>query len=98
MKEIKVNGVKMTLKPYSAKRWSQMVAIQDEIDKWVEQNPTATINDIPIDKKADWWKRKAEILWEPESKLPENFFTSDEFESSLLQDSESFFTVRRMYL
>lgn len=95
---IKVSGVVMTLKPYSEKRKKALDLIKAEIDKWVSDNPEATIEDVPLELKADWWKRKAEVLWEPATKLPDDFFKSDEFESSLLQDTESFFIVRRMYL
>jgi hypothetical protein len=94
---IKVNGVRMTLKPYSEKRMKELTAINQEITDWVNKNLEATIDQVPSDLKGLWWKRKASILWESES-LPDGFFTSDEFESSLLKDSEEFFTMKRLYL
>lgn len=94
---IKVNGVKMTLRPYSEKRMKDLNAINAEITEWVNNNLEATIDQVPSELKGSWWKRKASILWESET-LPDDFFTSDEFESSLLKDSEEFFTMRRLYL
>ena len=95
---IKVNGVKMTLRPYSEKRMKELTAINQEITDWVNKNPEATIDQVPIELKGSWWKRKASVLWEPEKPLPDDFFTTDEFESSLLKDSEEFFMVKRLYL
>jgi hypothetical protein len=95
---IKVNGIKMNLKPYSEKGMKGLNAINTEITEWVNKNLEATIDQVPIELKGDWWKRKASILWDAEKPLPDDFFTSDEFESSLLKDSEEFFTMKRLYL
>jgi hypothetical protein len=95
---IKVNGIKMTLKPYSEKRMKELNSINAEITEWVNNHLDATIDQVPVELKGEWWKRKASILWDSEKPLPDDFFTSDEFESSLLKDSEDFFTVRRLYL
>lgn len=95
---IKVNGIRMTLRPYSEKRMKELNSINAEITEWVNANLEATIDQVPIELKGSWWKRKASVLWEAEKPLPDDFFTSDEFESSLLKDSEDFFTLRRLYL
>lgn len=95
---IKVSGVKMRLLPYSEKRMKDLEAIRKEINEWIEQNLDKTIAEVPVEKKADWWKRKASILWEPQTELPADFFASEDFESSLLKETEDFFIVKRMYL
>lgn len=76
----------------------ELNAINAEITEWVNANLEATIDQVPSDLKGSWWKRKASILWDAEKPLPEDFFTSDDFESSLLKDSEEFFTLKRLYL
>lgn len=95
---IKVNGIRMRLLPYSEKRLKLLNEIRKEISDWVEANLDKTIAEVPTEKKADWWKRKASILWEPQETIPDGFFASDEFESSLLKETEDFFIMRRMYL
>jgi hypothetical protein len=44
------------------------------------------------------YKRKADILWESATPLAIEFFTSDEFELSLLKETEDFFLANRLYL
>jgi hypothetical protein len=95
---IKVSGVIMRLNPYSEKRMKALTAVRNEISEWIDGNLDKTIDEVPIEKKADWWKRKADILWQPMSELPADFYASDDFESSQLKESEDFFIMRRMYL
>jgi len=97
-KVIFVNGKKVYLKPYSEKRLKQLVEVQAEIDAFIESNPQATFADIDTKERAKWWKKKADILWETDEPLKEEFFASEEFESSLLKDSEDFFLSYRVYL
>jgi hypothetical protein len=94
--QIKVSGVSVTLRPYSEKRLAELKAVNDEITEWVNAHLDMTINDVPKDLKEKWWKRKGEILWEGD--FPDGFFGSDEFESSLLKDTEDFFVMKRLYL
>jgi hypothetical protein len=96
--QIKVSGVTVKLRPYSEKRLKLLNEVRKEISDWVEANLDKTISEVPTEKKADWWKRKASILWEPQETLPDGFFASEEFESSLLKETEDFFIMRRMYL
>ena len=101
-KRLYVNGVWVTLRPYSEKRYKDFMEVEREIRDYVSKmeksNPDSTIHDIPVGKKAEWWKRKADILWQSETELTMAFFGADEFESSLLKDTENFFFANMMYL
>jgi hypothetical protein len=94
--QLKVSGVTVKLRPYSEKRLKQLNEINEDISKWVNEHLDATISEVPVDLKAKWWGAKADVLWEGE--YPEGFFASDEFESSLLKESEDFFVMKRLYL
>jgi hypothetical protein len=101
-KRIVVNGIGVTLSPYSEKRYKMFMQVEreirDHVNELQEKDPESTIHDIPMSKKAEWWKRKADILWQPDSPMNLDFFESDEFESSLLKDTENFFFANMMYL
>jgi hypothetical protein len=97
-KSIIVSGVAVKLRPYTEKRLKDLIAVNEEIQKFVDENPNVLIADIK-DKRAEWYKRKADILWEGTSQvLDVEFFKSAEFESSLLKESEDFFLKNAMYL
>jgi hypothetical protein len=93
---IKVSGITVTPRAYSEKRRKELEAVNKEIQEWVDAHPDFTIGQVPIEMKAKWWEAKAGILWEGE--YAEGFFASDEFESSILQETEDFFVLRRLYL
>lgn len=97
-KTITVNGRVVKLQPYSEKRLKLLNAVNKEIQDFIDENPTMTINEVPLKQKATWWKNKASILWEPILPFDEDFFESDDFESGLLKDTEDFFITRRLYL
>lgn len=97
-KTIQVSGVTVTLRPYTEKRLKELNEINAEISAWIEANPEATIADVPLDKKAAWWRRKADVLWAPERPLGLDFFKSDDFEAGMLKESEGFFMKGRLYL
>ena len=97
-KYIIVSGVRVKLRPYTEKRLKQLLEIQKEIDDYIEENPTMTFDDLDRKLVAKWWKRKADILWQPIEPLKEEFFASEDFESSLLRDSETLFLTNRQYL
>ena len=97
-KTIQVSGVTMTLRPYTEKRLKELNQINEEISAWIDANPDATIADVPLEKKAMWWRRKADVLWAPERPLDIEFFKSEEFEASQLKESEAFFMKGRLYL
>lgn len=97
-KTINVNGYTVKLRPYSEKRLKLLNEINKDIQKFIDENPNLTINDVPVEKKAQWWEAKASILWEPIVPFAKGFFEDDEFESGLLKDTEDFFISRRLYL
>lgn len=95
-KYITVNGKTVKLKPYSEKRLKQLNEVNTEIDKYVQENPDVTIDQVPVKLRMGWRKRKVAILWEGE--LEDSLIESDDFEASLLKDTEDFFISRRLYL
>jgi len=70
--QIQVNGVRVRLKPYTELRYKQMQKIEDDIDAFVQQNNDKSFKDIPVKDKAQFWMRKARILWEPEPRFDQN--------------------------
>lgn len=96
-KQIVVSGVTMSLRPYTEKRLKALLEVNNEIQDFITKNPDVTIDDIQ-DKRAGWYKRKADILWECAIPLTIDFYTSDEFELSLLKETEDFFLANRLYL
>lgn len=95
-KQLTVSGVDVTLRPYTAKRHAMLEALNAEIKTFVSSNPDWSWDDIPKDVKVSFWRRKAEILWD--AKYPPGFFESDDFEYSLLKDTELHFTMMQVYL
>lgn len=92
-----VCGVTVKLRPYTEKRLAVLVEINKEIQEFIESNPDLSVKDI-AGKRASWYKRKADVLWQTPYELNEDFYASDEFESSLLKDSEDFFLKHSVYL
>jgi hypothetical protein len=95
--QIVVSGVTMKLRPYTEKRLQQLIEVNTEIQEFITKNPDVTIDQIHKER-ATWYKRKAEILWECEHKLELDFFASEDFELSLLKQTEDFFLANRLYL
>jgi hypothetical protein len=92
-----VSGVTVSLKPYSEARMKQLVDVNREIQEFIEKNPDLSVTQI-ADQRASWYKRKAAILWETPHALDDEFFKSEDFEASLLKDSEDFFLTNSVYL
>ena len=69
---IKVNGVEVRLIPYTELRYKQLKRVDKDIDKFVEQNENIRFQDMDKSKKADFWYRKARILWEPKPEIGSN--------------------------
>lgn len=96
--QLTVSGVTVRLRPYTERRMKTLVEIQQEIQDYVDKNPDMTLDEIDKKKVAQWWKRKADVLWESDKPLDVAFFESEDFESSLLKKSEDFFLNSRVYL
>lgn len=97
-KYITVSGVRVRLVPYTERRFKALLGVQAEIDEFIKKDPDMTLDEIDRGIIAGWWKRKADVLWQADKELDEKFFSSPDFESSLLKDSEDFFLSNRMYL
>ena len=69
---IKVNGVEVRLIPYTELRYKQLKRVDKDIDKFVEQNENIRFQDMDKSKKAEFWYRKARILWEPKPEIGSN--------------------------
>jgi hypothetical protein len=95
--QIVVSGVTVSLRPYTEKRLKDLVAVNMEIQEFITKNPDVTIDQIE-GKRAEWYKRKAEILWKSDNPLSIDFFASEDFELSLLKQTEDFFLANRLYL
>lgn len=93
-----VNGIRVKLTPFSEARYKRLRAVNEQIAEWLGANLEATFNDIPPDKKDEWWRAKAEILWQPDKPFPEGFFSDDDFEAGMLKETEDNFVVKRLYL
>jgi hypothetical protein len=96
-RKIVVSGVVMKLRPYTEKRLKQLVEVNQEINDFIEKNPDSTLDGIKS-QRAEWYMRKASILWESDQYLDIDFFNSEDFEVSLLKETESFFLSNATYL
>lgn len=96
-----VSGLRVKLNPYTEKGFKALQAISDEQDKFIHDNPGIKYADIPKSKRAEWFRRKAEVMWTPDTdkgEFPKDFFLSDEFEVGRLRDTENFFVSHVTYL
>jgi hypothetical protein len=96
--EITVSGERVRLAPYTVKRMKVLMEVRNEIDEYIDKNPQVTLDTIDRKLVAKWWKRKGDILWESDKELPISFYESEDFESSLLKQTEDFFFLNRVYL
>ena len=97
-KRTKVNGVIVRLVPYTEKRRSLLDQVNADIRDYAAKHSDMSWETMPLDKKAEFWKAKADILWDAETPLDLNFFKSEEFEYTILKDTEDFFLMTRLYL
>jgi hypothetical protein len=97
-KYVLVSGVRVRLKPYTERRLKQLLEVQAKIDSFIDKNPELTFDELDRDIVAGWWKEKADVLWESTTPLDKKFFASEDFESSVLRDSETLFLTNRQYL
>ena len=97
-KKISVSGVTVTLAPYTEKRRALLDAVNVDIRAYADEHPAQLWDDMPHKTKAEFWKRKADVLWVTDTQLPLSFFESNEFEHTKLGDTEDFFIVSRVRL
>ena len=97
-KALVVNGHPVRIAEYSRKKFIELQELADEQDKYIADNPGILISEIPLDLRADWLKRKADILWSTDKPYPKGFFESDDFELSKLKDSQDFFLKYTLFL
>lgn len=93
-----VNDLRVRLKPYTERRMRDLQDINAEIDSYVDKNPGVTIEQIDRSQISKWWKAKADVMWDVPDVLKEEFFASEDFESSMLRDSEALFLTNKQYL
>lgn len=86
-----VNGVPVTVNPYTEKRYKQLVAVESKQDEYLSKHPGMQYQEIPDEKRAEWYRAKADILWTPDRPWPKDLFASDEFEKSKLKQTQDFF-------
>jgi hypothetical protein len=97
-KTLTVSGVEVTLLTYTEKRKAELDAVNADVKKLMDEYEEKTWGEIPLKVKADFWERKARILWKTEKPLPRSFFESSEFEYNKLRDTEQLFTLTQVYL
>lgn len=93
-----VTGKVVRLKPYTEKRFKALMAVADDIEKYINDNPNQRLAEIDLDVKAEWWKRKGDILWDCDDILDIDFYKSENFESSQLKKAQDFFLQHVMFL
>lgn len=69
---IKVNGIEIRLIPYTELRFKQLKKVDKDIDEFVKENESLSFQDMDRKKKAEFWYRKAKILWEPKPQIGAN--------------------------
>lgn len=97
-KSIIVNGVRCKINSYTEKRLKILAEIEKEQQEFISDNSGIRFGGIPKDKRAEWYRRKAEVFWTPEVPLTEKFFQSEDFEVSRLKETEDFFLSFVSYL
>jgi len=95
-KKLTVSGVEVEILPYTVTRQKQLNAVKDTIQEFLDANPSLTWEEIPIKTRAKFWQAKADVLWQ--GTYPKGFFESEDFEYSLLKDTEIHFMTMQVYL
>ena len=90
--QFRVNGKTISLKPYTISAFDKIQQINKDMEAYEKKNSLLP-ESIDLKIRAEWWRKKAEILWDAGEKLPESFFESPDFERSFLIQSEDFFTA-----
>lgn len=95
---IKISGITFEVLPYTERRRSHLNALNAEIEQFVTDNAALPWDELTMQVKGGFWQRKAAILLRPTVTLPEGFFTSEDFEHTLLRKVEDFFLASRTSL
>lgn len=91
---ISISGKIARVNPYSEKRRKALLEVAEEVEEYI--NKTETIEN---DKRAEFWKRKAEILFDFIEGAPDlSFYQSEDFELGILAWAETDFIRQRLYL
>lgn len=91
---VNISGKFARVLPYSEKRRKALLEVATEVEKYINETES-----IEPKKRAEFWKRKAEILLEYLEQKPDlSFYESDEFESGTLAWVEQDFIRQRLYL
>ena len=93
-----VSGVVMTLLPYTEKRKQELDAVNADVQKFMNAQGEKTWDEIPVKEKAEFWERKARILWKSEKPLTCAFFESPDFEYGHLRSTEQLFMMTQVSL
>jgi hypothetical protein len=96
-KKVVVSGKIATINQYTEKRAKRLLEIQQEIEQFIKDNPEKTVGEI-AEQKAEWYRKKAEVLWTFDTPVDKSFYASEDFEVSVLQQSEAFFLSFANYL
>lgn len=91
---ISISGKIARVNPYSEKRRKALLEVADEIEEYLNKQEK-----IEPEKRAEFWKRKAEILFDFFEGAPDiSFYTSEDFEVGMLAWAEQDFIRQRLYL
>lgn len=91
---ISISGKIVRVNPYSEKRRKALLAVAEEVEEYINKTDA-----IEPDKRAEFWKRKAEILFDFIDGAPDiSFYTSEDFEVGMLAWAETDFIRQRLYL
>jgi hypothetical protein len=100
--KIRISGADFRIMPYTEKRRAALDAVNTEIAAYIAEDPTKSWDDVPRKVKAEWWRRKADVLLDPVADPfggdKAAWFASDEFEHTLLGKVEDFFMISRVRL
>jgi hypothetical protein len=95
-RNINFSGKWVRIIPYSETRRKQLLEVAVEVEKYLNDSQNTAIDPK---KRAEFWKRKSEILVEFLDGNPDlSFYESDDFESGMLAWIEQDFIRQRLYL
>lgn len=91
---VNISGKIARVLPYSEKRRKALLEVATEVEAYINEADT-----IDPKKRAEFWRRKSEILLEfMEGNPTIEFYLSEEYESGVLAWVEQDFIRQRLYL